>query len=145
MARKGYGVRKNPLAAGSVFLKTKLTNLVTAHFAAARLYLFCVFSGRRLLLGGYMALVRMPEDLQFVDTKCAICGVKLTPNSATAGMFDAHNQQAFACISHFSEVEKLILGWADFVAAERRRCLEQGEEPAYLIYGGGGRSAWLNR
>ncbi len=90
-----------------------------------------------------MAIVRLPDTFSR-DMTCAICGVKLTPDKATAGLFDSHNQQMFACVSHFSEVERLVLGWADFLAAERRRCFERGEEPAYLIYGGGGRNAWLD-
>jgi hypothetical protein len=91
-----------------------------------------------------MAIVCMPSDLRFEELICAVCNVALAPDKATAGLFDAHNRQAFACISHFSEVERLILGWADFLAVERRRCFEQGEEPAFLIYGGGARNAWLN-
>lgn len=83
-----------------------------------------------------MAIVKLPDTFSPVMA-CAICSVKLTPNRATVGLFDAHNRQMFACISHFSEVEKLILGWADFLAEQRRRSLARGEEPAFLIYGGG--------
>jgi hypothetical protein len=91
-----------------------------------------------------MAIVRMPSEQHFKGVTCAVCHVALAPDKATAGLFDADNRQVFACISHFSEVEKLILGWADFLAAERRRCFEKGEEPAFLIYGGGVRNAWLD-
>ena len=66
---------------------------------------------------------------------CAICRVDLSLAKATAGLYDCHNQQAFACVSHFMEVEKLIIGWADFITAEIEKCLERGNEPANLIYG----------
>lgn len=52
---------------------------------------------------------------------CVICQVTLLSTTATAGQFDADNQQKFACISHFSEPEKLISGWADFMWRERKR------------------------
>jgi hypothetical protein len=102
---------------------------------------FALFSRRQ---GVYMAVVHMPSERPFEETTCAVCHVALVPEKATAGLFDANNRQVFACISHFSEVEKLILGWADFLASERRRCFEQGEEPAFLIYGGGTQNAWFD-
>lgn len=88
-----------------------------------------------------MAIVKSADTIPSSMT-CAVCGVNLTPDKATAGLFDGHNHQAFACISHFLEVEKLIVGWADFIAAERRKCLERGKEPSVIIYGGS--NAWLN-
>ena len=66
---------------------------------------------------------------------CAICRVDLPLAKATAGLYDCHNRQAYACVSHFMEVEKLILGWADFISTEIEKCLQHGNEPANLIYG----------
>jgi hypothetical protein len=66
-----------------------------------------------------MSIVHIPKDLQLNEPlACSICRVRLYFSKATAGLFDADNRQAFACISHFSEVELLIVGWADFMAAE---------------------------
>jgi hypothetical protein len=91
-----------------------------------------------------MAITKLPPGFKLADLfTCAICSVSLTLDKATAGLFDGHGHQAFACVSHFSEVEKLILGWADFTANERRKYLSQGQEPDNLIYGGG-RNAWLD-
>ena len=66
---------------------------------------------------------------------CAICRVDLPLAKATAGLYDCHNDQAYACVSHLYEVEKLIVGWADFITAELEKCLKHGSEPANLIYG----------
>ena len=91
-----------------------------------------------------MAITRLPSDFMLANPlTCAICSVSLALDKATAGLYDGHGHQVFACVSHFSEVEKLILGWADFTADERRKYLHQGQEPDDLIYGGG-RNAWLN-
>ena len=92
-----------------------------------------------------MAIIKLPRELEFVrPLKCAICGVNLTLDRATAGLLDHRGWQTFACVSHFSEVEKLILGWADFTAKERGIHLQQGQEPQDLIYGAGYRNAWLD-
>lgn len=91
-----------------------------------------------------MAITKLPSDFMLANPlTCAICSVSLTLDKATAGPSDSKNQQAFACVSHFSEVEKLILGWADFTAKERYKYLHRGQEPDDLIYGGG-RNAWLD-
>lgn len=64
-----------------------------------------------------MAIVKVPDNI-VPKLTCAICGAKLTPANATAGLLDAQGRQAFACISHLSNVRELIIGWADFMAAE---------------------------
>lgn len=91
-----------------------------------------------------MAIVVVPADLQIGDPLfCSICCVRLYLDKATAGLFNADNQQVFACVSHFSELELLIRGWAEFVAYERRRYeVNQQQKPDKLLYGG--RDAWLN-
>ena len=89
-----------------------------------------------------MALVSLPP-LPFPQPGiCAICRVPLSPDKATAGMFNGRGQQTYACVSHFMELEKLILGWADFTANERQTYLSQGQEPHHVTYGTGGRHAW---
>lgn len=82
-----------------------------------------------------MAIIDLPPKLHNVQQLvCAICHVKLLLSKATAGLFDASNHQAFACISHFLEVELLIVGWADFTARERRRYEQQKQKASTLIY-----------
>ncbi len=77
-----------------------------------------------------MSIVHLPENLQLAaQLYCSICHVRLHLPKATVGLFDANNIQAFACVSHFMEVELLICGWADFVVAERRKYKQQGQAP----------------
>jgi len=69
-----------------------------------------------------MAITQIPREMSVKDQlACSICRVSLLLSKATAGLFDANNHQAFACVSHFSEVELLIVGWADFIVDERRK------------------------
>lgn len=82
-----------------------------------------------------MAITKLPPGFKLDNPHtCAICFVDLTLDKATAGFYDANNHQAFACVSHFSEVEKLILGWADFLAGKRHKYFHRGQEPVNLIY-----------
>jgi hypothetical protein len=79
-----------------------------------------------------MAILKIPTKLSTITPLfCSICRVKLHLDKATAGMLAADNRQAWACVSHFSEVELLIVGWADFMAHERAKQKV-------------GNSAWLN-
>lgn len=80
--------------------------------------------------------VKIPPELNLIVQTCAICDVNLPFARATAGHYDATNQQAFACVSHLSEVELLVVGWADFMAAERDKYMREAQE--------GLTSAWLN-
>jgi hypothetical protein len=83
-----------------------------------------------------MAISRIPPNTLDASTLiCAICSVQLTLDKATAGLLDRKGRQTFACVSHFSEVEKLISGWADFMATERYKYLREAQEPQVLIYG----------
>lgn len=92
-----------------------------------------------------MAIVSLSESPDSPKPSiCAICDVRLTLETATAGLLDAHGQQAYACVSHFSEPTKLILGWADFAARQRLIYLNRGEEPNIKLYGKGGGNAWLD-
>lgn len=90
-----------------------------------------------------MAIVSIPQELPTPLT-CAICQVSLSLDKATAGLYDCNNHQAYACVSHFMEVEKLIVGWADFITTELEKCLARGNEPANLIYGSVSSDVWLN-
>jgi hypothetical protein len=88
-----------------------------------------------------MSIVHIPKELQLSEPlACAICRVRLYFSKATVGLFDADNHQAFACVSHFSEVELLIVGWADFMAAERYKYEHRKREADAL----GVSSVWLN-
>lgn len=90
-----------------------------------------------------MAIIQLPSDLTLQrDMICAICRVRLLLSKATAGLFDADHRQAFACVSHFSEVELLIVGWADFRAKERKKYLDSKRE-AETLYGVDS-DVWLN-
>jgi hypothetical protein len=84
-----------------------------------------------------MSITKLPCDPKVNQPIiCSICMVDLSLERATAGLFDADNQQAFACVSHLYEVEKLIIGWVDFLIRERYRRLQQSQEPVNLIFGG---------
>ena len=84
-----------------------------------------------------MSITKLPCDLKVNQPIiCSICMVDLSLERATAGLFDADNQQAFACVSHLYEVEKLIIGRVDFLIRERYRHLQQSQEPVNLIFGG---------
>lgn len=83
-----------------------------------------------------MAITRLPANTVDIDTlTCAICKVALTFDKATAGLLDRNGHQSFACVSHFTEVEKLISGWADFMATERREYHRKDQNLQTLIYG----------
>lgn len=86
-----------------------------------------------------MAIIELPTELQIGwPLVCAICRVPLSLDKATAGFVDADNRQAFACVSHFSEIALLLLGWANFIACERRRYLQHDQKQSDLLYGGRG-------
>lgn len=88
-----------------------------------------------------MSIVYVPKELQLTEPlTCSICRVSLGLSKATAGLFDVDDKQAFACISHFSEVELLIVGWADFIAAQRSEYRQRRYEAETL----GAGNAWLN-
>lgn len=93
-----------------------------------------------------MAITRLPASFRLAEPlTCAICGVSLTLDKATAGMLDGQHRQTFACVSHFSEVEKLILGWAYFTAKERYKSLHYDLEPRELLNETGGHHAQPDR
>lgn len=84
-----------------------------------------------------MAIAELPAELGIkLPLACSICNVKLPLPKATVGLLTAENEQAFACVSHFMEVELLIRGWADFVITERRKYRQQGRAANSFIYEG---------
>lgn len=90
-----------------------------------------------------MAITSAPQKLP-THLTCAICKVDLPLARATTGLYDCDSRQAFACVSHLLEVEKLILGWADFITVEIEKCLARSNEPASLLYKNVGSDVWLN-
>jgi hypothetical protein len=94
-------------------------------------FMFCAVKGDT------MAIVNVPKNLNSqLPLTCAICKVRLQLDKATAGLLNAKNEQAFACVSHFSETGKLIVGWADFTAEERKKFLRLWPGRVGLICGG---------
>jgi hypothetical protein len=92
-----------------------------------------------------MAITKLPPGFKLAEPLiCAICNVKLTLDKATTGMVDSDRRQTFACVSHFSEVEKLIMGWADFTSKERYRSLHHDYEPRDLLDKAGGHHVRLD-
>lgn len=84
-----------------------------------------------------MAIAELPVELGIkLPLLCSICEVKLLLPKATVGLINAENQQAFACVSHFSEPELLIRGWADFIIVERRKYMQQDLAANTSLYQG---------
>ena len=100
------------------------------------------FTDETISIGNtYMAITKIPKELQRdKPLVCSICRVNLLLSKATAGPFNSENCQCFACVSHFSEVELLITGWADFMATERFRYECQKRKAEAM----GAGNAWLN-
>ena len=83
-----------------------------------------------------MSIIYIPQELQIREpVLCAICQGDLRFERATVGLFDANNCQQFACISHFSEEQSFIVGWADFAWTERTKYRQRQIEPNELLYG----------
>jgi len=68
-----------------------------------------------------MGIVSLPPEMDpGKPIDCAICAVRIALTGATAGQHNGRGCQLFACVSHFMEVNLLILGWADVVIQERK-------------------------
>jgi len=92
-----------------------------------------------------MGIVSLPPEMNPGEPiDCAICAVRIALTGATAGQHNGRGCQMFACVSHFMEVELLVLGWADFVIQDRERELKAGREPRYQRYKGDGPDVRLN-
>jgi hypothetical protein len=68
-----------------------------------------------------MAIVSLPADVsQEERVTCAICTRRVKFFEATAGLQGLDNTQAFACNQHFQSGAQYILGWTDFILAQRQ-------------------------
>lgn len=64
-------------------------------------------------IGAAMA-IKLPSLFTFTPTVCVLCGVDLSLSHATAGLTDSDGELIITCVSHLTDIDKLILGWADF-------------------------------
>ena len=71
-----------------------------------------------------MAIINCPDTASSRVASCVICHLEKPLSTLSAGMYDAEYCQAFACDDHFREPNRLIVGWADFIASERVRYLQ---------------------
>ncbi len=79
-----------------------------------------------------MGVVELPSELdQPEPLNCAICSVRLTLTGATVGQHSGRGCQMFACVSHFMELELLILGWANFTIRDRNQRHKEGGQRAW--------------
>lgn len=62
--------------------------------------------------------IKLPSLLRFTPTTCVLCGVDLKLANATAGLTDIEGVQIITCVSHLTDLDKLILGWADYTYAQ---------------------------
>lgn len=68
-----------------------------------------------------MAIIQYPNDLAPRDTTiCVICRERKPIRDMSAGLVDAHAQQAFACDSHYHEFRRLVIGWVDFAIQQHQ-------------------------
>jgi hypothetical protein len=89
-----------------------------------------------------MAIIRL-RDGKPISQKldCALCGRRIEPNAATAGLSDGDGQQYFACNGHFRNSRQFIVGWADFMATQRAARVRS----EFLLDYGEGLDAWTLR
>lgn len=55
------------------------------------------------------------------DAQCSICRKYLPLSQLSVGMCDTQNNQTFLCDAHYTDLPTLIVGWADYMVAERQR------------------------
>jgi hypothetical protein len=67
----------------------------------------------------YLSGDALPTD----NAECSICRKYLPLSHLSAGMCDLQDNQMFFCDAHYIDQRGLILGWADYMAAERQRQL----------------------
>lgn len=67
-----------------------------------------------------MAIVSWPDDVGTRQSVlCVVCKEIKPLSNLTAGWRDAGGGQVFACDEHFRSSEQFIVGWTDFMSAER--------------------------
>lgn len=89
-----------------------------------------------------MAIISVPVHATTGSVVCVICRERISLANATAGVYDARGQQMFACTVHIWNRSEYIVGWADFVIAERRAGAlpvlrddeQRGEDDKQLLY-----------
>ena len=74
-----------------------------------------------------MAIVSIPADAGVDTIICIICQAAIPLAQASAGLITIDNQQAFACNNHFRSGQQFIVGWADFIIAQRTVHLHRGD------------------
>lgn len=84
-----------------------------------------------------MSIVELPASLRPSPFACVICQVGLSLDKATVGLPKADETIGLSCISHFWEPELLIVGWADFIARERRLYERLHDSLSDLMYSEG--------
>lgn len=68
-----------------------------------------------------MAIIQLSNDKSLPEyMQCALCSKYIPVTEATAGLYNAENQQRFVCNGHFWNPHQFIAGWADFMATQRR-------------------------
>ncbi len=87
-----------------------------------------------------MAIIHWPDDVSPQNTvMCVICGENTQASRVSAGMRDAHGQQAFACDHHVKE-HRLFTGWSNYAAKQRQQPQENefddasGNGNEYFLY-----------
>ena len=74
-----------------------------------------------------MSIVCFPDEMRPRKRMiCVLCGKPLTLEDATAGLLYANGRQAFAHAAHMQGRTEWFVGWAMFIAAERRKSFDQG-------------------
>jgi len=77
-------------------------------------------------------IVQTPEDDKRNNSLiCVLCGRPTTFPDATVGLLYGNGQQAFAHAAHMQGRTEWFVGWAMFIAVERRKLLDQGTLPFY--------------
>lgn len=68
-----------------------------------------------------MAIIYYPDSLPHSTMiTCVICCEQKPMSAMSAGLVDAHAQQAFACESHYHEFRRLVIGWVDFAIQQHQ-------------------------
>lgn len=77
-------------------------------------------------------IVQTPNnDEQNSTVTCVLCGKPTILADATIGLLYGNGQQAFAHAAHMQGRTEWFVGWAMFIAIERRKLLDQGILPFY--------------
>jgi hypothetical protein len=94
--------------------------------------------------GGNVPIIQLPNNQPLPELlSCVICGRRIPPSDATAGLLDANNTQAFACNGHFWNRHQYITGWADFAFKQRLKLKRRGvSDDEHQQAGQGAANVW---